>query len=498
MRQSTVRRPKRKVAAKPSRNGRATKVEHVRLSTILRSPENDSLYRPINRDDPDIIALANSIREHGILEPLIVTADGFIVSGHRRCVAASIAGLDNVPIRRVRVRRAANPDAFLRLLREHNRQRDKTNAEKLREELASVDTDDAHAELWRYRREQAAIDMSPLKVGHVRLRKSISIAKVPMLRAVHAIVQARRQFWPLSDRQIHYALLSDPPLRHASKPNSIYQNDRNSYGDLCDLLTRARLDVGLAETADPLLALSMRMPSIPFEAIGDETRPVEIWDVHQSVRPFVRRELDGMFKSYWRDLMQSQANHIELVGEKNTVAPILKPIAAEYTIPLTIGRGYCSLAPRHAMAERFRDSGKQMLVLLIASDFDPEGEDIAQSFARSMRDDFDIDQIHPIKVALTADQVKKHNLPPIMQAKATSSRYKKFVRQHGKNVFELEALPPETLQQIVRSGIEGVIDRHAFAAEIAAERNDAGFLVGVRRTVCEALQGIDLGGGNDE
>jgi hypothetical protein len=220
--------------------------------------------------------------------------------------------------------------------------------------------------------------------------------------------------------------------------------------------------------------------------------------VHDTVRAFVRRELDGMFKHYWRDLMQSQPNHIELIGEKNTVAPILKPIAAEYTIPLTSGRGYCSLAPRRAITERFEASGKEKLVLLFVSDFDPEGEDIAHSFARSMRDDFSIDNIHPIKVALTAKQVSQHKLPPIMQAKASSSRYKKFVSQHGKNVFELEALPPATLQRIVRSAIENVIDRDAFQTEIAAERADAKFLEGVRRTVSEALKGIDLEDGADD
>ena len=144
------------------------------------------------------------------------------------------------------------------------------------------------------------------------------------------------------------------------------------------------------------------------------------------------------------------------------------------------------------MAKRFEASGKEKLVLLLVSDFDPEGEDIAHSFARSMRDDFGVDAIHPIKVALTSKQVKAHKLPPIMQAKATSSRYEKFVNQHGDDVFELEALPPETLQQIVREAIEGVMDRAAFEAEIAAEREDAGFLEGVRRTVCETLRGIDL------
>jgi len=36
-----------------------------------------------------------------------------------------------------------------------------------------------------------------------------------------------------------YALLNDPPLQHASKPGSVCANNRASYDDLTDLLTRA-------------------------------------------------------------------------------------------------------------------------------------------------------------------------------------------------------------------------------------------------------------------
>ena len=73
--------------------------------------------------------------------------------------------------------------------------------------------------------------------------------------------------------------------------------------------------------------------------------------------------------------MQSQPNHIEIVGEKNTIAPIIRPVAAGFSIPTTIGRGYCSLRPRYDIAERFRKSGKDRLLLLILTDFDPDGQE---------------------------------------------------------------------------------------------------------------------------
>ena len=171
--------------------------------------------------------------------------------------------------------------------------------------------------------------------------------------------------------------------------------------------------------------------------------------------------------------MQSQPNHIEILAEKNSVDSIIRPVAAEFCIPMTIGRGYCSLRPRFDVAQRFRKSGKERLVLLMLSDFDPDGEEIAHSFARSMRDDFGVENIEPIKVALTADQVADYDLPPMMQAKSGSSNYERFAEKHGDDVWELEALPAARLQDVLHVAIDDVLDTDAFNHEIDQEKADA-------------------------
>lgn len=265
---------------------------------------------------------------------------------------------------------------------------------------------------------------------------------------------------------------NDPPLRHASKPDSRYRNDKESYKSLVELLTRARL-----------------AGEIPMNAIADDTRPSTTWKVHADPRSFVREELDGMFTNYWRDLQRSQPNHIEILVEKNTVEPIVRPVAEKYCIPITSGRGFCSLPPRAAMAERYGESGKDQLVILIVSDFDPDGEEIAHSFARSMRDDFGIASIVPVKVALNHKQVAEFELHPNLQAKETSSRYQSFVDQYGTDVFELEALSPDALQSVVHEAIDSVIDTDAFNAELDAEKSDAAWLHDQRQRMHLALRG---------
>ncbi len=448
------------------------------LASIRPSPANDKLYRPVSADDPEIRALADSIREHGLREPIVVTLDDYILSGHRRHLACRLAGLTVVPCRVENIH--STDPTFVTMLREFNRQRVKSLDEVAREEIVSTNPEEAHRVLLEHRRQRSRIDADTIVIVGSKHRAEISKAKAPMLDAIRAILRERRAYWPLTDRQIHYALLNDPPLVHAKKPHSTYRNTVQCYKATCDLVTRARLE-GL----------------IPFRAIEDPTRPVHAWNFHRGPGTFVRSELDQFLKGYYRDLQQSQPNHLEIIGEKNTIDSIIRPVAAEYCIPMTIGRGYCSLPPRYAMAQRFEDSGKEKLILLALGDFDPEGEDIAHSFARSLRDDFDVDEVEAIKVALTAKQVRDLRLPPMMKAKETSSRYGDFVERHGDDVFELEAVPPDRLQQMLRDAIDGVLDVRAFNAEIDAEKHDAARLESIRRALRDNLSAVIPGAEDD-
>jgi hypothetical protein len=52
-------------------------------------------------------------------------------------------------------------------------------------------------------------------------------------------------------------------------------------------------------------------------------------ELYPSTALFVRDELDSFLKGYYRDLMQSQPNHIEIIGEKNTIRGIIRPVAME-------------------------------------------------------------------------------------------------------------------------------------------------------------------------
>jgi hypothetical protein len=165
---------------------------------------NDKLYRPLADTDPDIVAFAESIRRHGLLEPIVITRDGFILSGHRRHRACRLAGLRTIPCRVADIT-STDPE-FLARLCECNRQRVKSLDEVAREQILAANPEEEHRALLEHRRRRAEVEVATIPLVGTMRRARISGAKEPMLQAILSILQSWRRYWPLTERQIHYAL----------------------------------------------------------------------------------------------------------------------------------------------------------------------------------------------------------------------------------------------------------------------------------------------------
>ena len=455
--------------------GKKRDLSYFSHNEIHPAPENNLVYDGFSPShDEDDYALYKSIKEEGIREPLHVSVDGVILSGHRRHAAARLLQLDRIPcIVNDVVYRNLSKDERLAELAVYNKQRDKSYVERLREAMLSIDPDQAHQRLIadrqkRFREVDNNIVMGPRK-------NRARITTLAFLRAAQTALESERDYWPLTVRRVHYLLLNDPPLRHDKKPGSIYRNDKASYKALTNLLLRARL-----------------AGEIPLDAIDDETRPIMAFVGYQSSADFIKNETEQYLRHYRRDLLRGQQNHIEIVVEKNAIRKHVEKVAAEYCIPCTTSRGYSSLTPRYKIFQRFTRSGKGSLVLLFLSDFDPDGEQIAASFSQSLRDDFYLEGVTACKVALSGEDVLKYGLPCDLEAKESSPNYKKFVRRHGIHVAELDAAPVELLQQKLREAIEGALDMEIFEAEIQREKKDAAYIQAVKNEVVEHLKAANL------
>ena len=93
--------------------------------TLRNHVANIAIYGDVADEE-----MVESVRQHGILTPLTVTAESVVVSGHRRMQAARFLKLKAIP---VHVCRETDPDTIERLVIEANRQRRKTPEQMARE-----------------------------------------------------------------------------------------------------------------------------------------------------------------------------------------------------------------------------------------------------------------------------------------------------------------------------------------------------------------------------
>lgn len=75
------------------------------------------------------------------------------------------------------------------------------------------------------------------------------------------------------------------------------------------------------------------------------------------------------------------------------------------------------------------------------------------------------------RIGLTSEQIKKYN-PPTNPAKFKDPRAKDYVERFGKNSWEVDALNPKILHELVRKNVEEIIDMDKFEEKIKQEEKD--------------------------
>jgi hypothetical protein len=453
--------------------GGALPVVRVDARALRPSPENALLYRDRSADDADFARLVESVRAQGVATPLLVSRDHYILSGHQRRRAAILAKRYGVPVIVLDFCRAAfSEDEWLAKLREYNTGREKTLDELVRERLVDIDPEEAVAQVLDHHAERSRVRLPTIDVGDRKMvRYGISAEKQDMVEAILAVLRDLQEYLPVSLRAIHYRLLVKVFFRN-SKMKLRYANDKDSYKDLSNVATRLRLK-----------------GEIPWEAICDETRPVKTWLRWRHAAAFIEDEVELFLAGYARDLLQSQAQHFEIVAEKLTVQSFVEPVADRYGMPVVILRGNSGIDARHQMVERFRASGKLWLFLLCLGDCDPDGDNIVESTLRSLRDDFGIANARGVRVAMTHAQADRLHLPTTLDANEDSANYERFVAAHGRtDCYELDAVAPEVLQEWLDTAIRGVIDINAYNHELQEWRVEAAEIQARREAILQLLR----------
>ena len=169
---------------------------------------------------------------------------------------------------------------------------------------------------------------------------------------------------------------------------------------------------------------------------------------------------------YRRDRTEGQEYSIYLGVEKAGIVEQLRAWFGDLGVPILALGGYSSQSYVDEIVGDVDAQGRPA-VLIYAGDFDPSGEDIDRDFLeRTGR----FDEV--VRVALTAQQVEEYNLPEQV-GKTTDTRAARFIERHGRLVqVELDALPPEQLQQLYQDALAVYWDDDAYAEVMAREARE--------------------------
>jgi hypothetical protein len=98
---------------------------------------------------------------------------------------------------------------------------------------------------------------------------------------------------------------------------------------------------------------------------------------------------------------------------------------------------------------RYQRAGQKPVIIHLG-DHDPSGVDMTRDI-RERLELFEAD-VEVRRIALNMDQVEEHQPPP-NPAKLTDSRATGYIREHGRSSWELDALDPTLLDQLIEEEI---------------------------------------------
>lgn len=194
---------------------------------------------------------------------------------------------------------------------------------------------------------------------------------------------------------------------------------------------------------------------IDWDAIEDRTRWLHEIPNYANPQAFIKSVLNG----YAEDLYRTQDVHIEVWVEKDALAGVVARACNKWRIPYFPCKGYGSQSELYAAGKRLEGCGKNVFILHLG-DHDPSGIDMT----RDNRDRLSMFARQPInlrRLALNMDQIEEYDPPP-NPAKETDSRFANYSELHGDESWELDALEPTVINQLVEDAILELIDVDEF------------------------------------
>jgi hypothetical protein len=248
----------------------------------------------------------------------------------------------------------------------------------------------------------------------------------------------------LTVRQLYYQLVAAAKI----------PNDKASYKRVVEHLSQGRL-AGL----------------IDWAGIEDRSRGLKDeshWDSPASI-------MKSAAKSFQLDkwsLANGQTYRPEIWVEKDALGNVIARSCEKYGVPWFSCRGYTSLSEVRHAAQRamyWMNEGQKPFIIHLG-DHDPSGKDMTRDILDRFRM-FAGQDIPVRRIALNWHQIKRYSPPPNF-AKEADSRYPKYVAEFGEECFELDALKPQVITNLIHKEVEKLLDADAWEKACAREEHE--------------------------
>jgi hypothetical protein len=286
--------------------------------------------------------------------------------------------------------------------------------------------------------------MSEEEKGHFRcyVPHKFSGENLRLIAQANSIIEEyERRGYSLTLRQLYY--------QHVAR--GLIENSGGSYSRLGSLINDGRM-TGL----------------ISWLAIEVRTRA--LMGFHTFVAP--GEALDKARQEYHLDLWATQRMRPEVWVEKEALVDVVGRICNELRIDFFACRGYVSQSEQWRAGRRLASYVRkgQTPIVFHLGDHDPSGIDMT----RDNKDRLSLFAGVPIQVvrlALNRDQIEQYGPPP-NPAKVTDSRFEVYQREHGDESWELDALDPQVIHNLIENAILRLRDNTAWDAALLQEVND--------------------------
>lgn len=208
---------------------------------------------------------------------------------------------------------------------------------------------------------------------------------------------------------------------------------------------------------------------IDWNAIVDRTRNVRQNSHWENGGEILRTAATSFGVDKW----EGQLTKCECWIEKDALVGVIEQPCQEEDVPYFSCRGYTSQSEMWVAAQRLKrwvEEGCNVIVFHLG-DHDPSGVDMSRDIQDRLNLLSNDAGIEVQRIALTMDQITKYNPPP-NPAKLTDSRCEEYIKKYGNSSWELDALEPRVMRNLITESIESIRDQDLWNEKVDYEEEE--------------------------